>query len=105
MQHGGSDLTFCERALGAFELQLEVERIEFFRSDCQLACCFLRQGAAGHQSPIRCLGRVIVARNTCSAADLFGESADGVQEIHIVASEFVHTLQRGYQTTSLRRVA
>jgi hypothetical protein len=84
-----------EGALGGFELQLEVEWVEASRSTSQLACCCLGQDSAGHQASIGCLGRVIAARDAGSAADLLGESADRVKEIHVVASEVVHTLQCG----------
>ena len=84
-----------EGALCRFELQLEVEWVEASRSTSQLACCCLGQDSAGHQASIGCLGRVIAACDAGSAADLLGEFADRVEEIDVVASEVVHTLQCG----------
>ena len=95
MSDGGLHGARAEGALGGFELELKVEWVEACRSTSQLACCCLGQDSADHQASIGCLGRVIAAGDARSAADLLGESADRVEEIDVVASQVVHTLQCG----------
>jgi hypothetical protein len=84
----------AERALSGFGLQLEPEWVEGCRSGRQLAFSFARQDAAGQQSPIRRLGRVVASGDARAAADLFGELAHRVQEVHIVARQLVDPPQR-----------
>ena len=93
MNDDGAYGSVGECALCGFELQLEVEWINANRSTSQLACGCLGQDSAGHEASIWCLGRVIAACDAGSAAHLLGESADRMEEIHIVASEVVHALQ------------
>jgi hypothetical protein len=40
------------------------------------------------------LGRIVAAGDTCTKTDLLRQPAYRMQEVHIVASEVVHTLQR-----------
>jgi hypothetical protein len=86
---------FGEGALGGFDFELEPERVDGCRSGGQLAFCFARQDTAVQQSSVWCLGRVIASGDARAAADLLGEFAHRVQEVHIVASQLVDSLQGG----------
>src|SRR2546421_10169772 len=76
-----------------FELELEAERVDSGGSARELAGSLLGERAAGQQAPIGCLGRVVAPGDACTAADLLGESADRMQEVHVVAREVVHPLK------------
>src|SRR5919205_198852 len=98
MKDGGAYGALGEGALGRFELELEAERIEGGGSGSQLAAGLAGQGSAGHQAPIRRLGRVVASGDACAATDLLGEPAHRVQEVHVVASEVVHVALASIRT-------
>lgn len=94
MNDGRAHGALGEGALRRLEFELEAERVKRRRSTGQVACRLLRKPAAGEQAPIGCLGRVIAAGDACAAANLLGQSANGMQEIDVVASEIVYAFKR-----------
>jgi hypothetical protein len=86
---------FGEGALGSLDFELEPEWVDGCRSGGQLAFCFARQDTAVQQPTIRRLGRIIASGDARTAADLLGEFAYRMQEVHVVASQLVDALQGG----------
>ena len=82
-----------EGALSGFELQFEPEWVDRGPVDGQLAFRFARQGAAGQQTTIGRLSHVVAPRYPSTTAHLFGEFAHRVEEVHIVSSQLVDSLE------------
>src|SRR5207237_3942888 len=82
-----------EGALRGFQLELEVKWVESLGATCQLAGSLVRQATARHQPSIWRLGGVVATGDPRAEADLLRQSADRVQEVHVVAREVMHMLQ------------
>ena len=82
----------AEGALRRFELQFEPEWIDRGPADGQLAFCFALQDTAGKQTTIWRLSHVAPGYPR-TTAHLFGEFAHRVEEVHIVSSQLVDSLE------------
>jgi hypothetical protein len=83
----------AEGALSRFELQFEPEWIDRGPAHGQLAFRFARQDTAGQQTTIWRLSHVVAPRYPSTTAHLFGEFAHRVEEVHIVSSQLVDSLE------------